>query len=159
VEYGYSCMGYEIAGGIGVKLADPDQEVFVLVGDGSYLMMPGELVSAIAEDLKLVIVLVDNAGYASIGNLSRSVGGDGFGTRYRYRNPATGQLDGGELPVDLAANAASLGAQVLRAATVDQLRDALAAAIASDRTTVIHVRTDPDAPTADGGAWWHVPAA
>jgi 3D-(3,5/4)-trihydroxycyclohexane-1,2-dione acylhydrolase (decyclizing) len=163
VEYGYSCMGYEIAGGIGVKLAamreHPSREVFVLVGDGSYLMMPGELVSAVAEGVKLVVVLVDNAGYASIGSLSESVGSGGFGTRYRYRDPETGQLDGAELPVDLAANAASLGALVRPAGTVAELREALAAAVATDRTTVIVVRTDPSAPGPAGGAWWDVPVA
>jgi 3D-(3,5/4)-trihydroxycyclohexane-1,2-dione acylhydrolase (decyclizing) len=164
VEYGYSCMGYEIPGGIGVKLAvmheHPTREVFVLVGDGSYLMMPGELVSAVAEGVKLVIVLVDNGGYASIGALSESVGSGGFGTRYRYRDPRTGQLDGPELPVDLAANAASLGAEVHRARTIAELRDALAAAVASERTTVIHVRTDPSVPApGDAAAWWDVPVA
>jgi 3D-(3,5/4)-trihydroxycyclohexane-1,2-dione acylhydrolase (decyclizing) len=159
VEYGYSCMGYEIPGGIGVKLADPDREVFVLVGDGSYLMMPGELVSAVAEGVKLVVVLVDNAGYASIGGLSESFGSGGFGTRYRYRNPATGQLDGAELPVDLAANAASLGAEVHRARTVAELRKALAAAVAADRTSVVHIRTDPRVPAPGDGAWWDVPVA
>jgi 3D-(3,5/4)-trihydroxycyclohexane-1,2-dione acylhydrolase (decyclizing) len=159
VEYGYSCMGYEIPGGIGVKMAAPDREVFVMIGDGSYLMMPGELVSAVAEAIKLIIVLVDNAGYASIGSLSESVGSGGFGTRYRYRNPETGQLDGGLLPVDLAANAQSLGADVLRATTVAGLREALAKAVASTRTTVVHIRTDPGIPAPDGGAWWDVPVA
>jgi 3D-(3,5/4)-trihydroxycyclohexane-1,2-dione acylhydrolase (decyclizing) len=159
VEYGYSCMGYEIGGGIGVKLAAPDREVFVLVGDGSYLMMPTEIVTAVAEGVKLVVVLVDNQGYASIGALSESVGSGGFGTRYRFRDPATGQLDGDPLPVDLGANAASLGADVLRPTTVAELRDALAAAASSSRTTVVHVRTDPSVPAPDGGAWWDVPVA
>jgi len=159
VEYGYSCMGYEIPGGIGVKMAAPDREVFVMVGDGSYLMMPTELVSAVAEGIKLVVVLVDNAGYASIGSLSESVGSGGFGTRYRYRDPATGRLDGGLLPVDLATNAESLGTDVLRATTVAELREALAAAVASARTTVVHVRTDPSVPAPGSEAWWDVPVA
>ncbi|MGH3242768.1 MAG: 3D-(3,5/4)-trihydroxycyclohexane-1,2-dione acylhydrolase (decyclizing), partial [Spirillospora sp.] len=111
VEYGYSCMGYEIAGGLGVKMAAPDREVFVLVGDGSYLMMAQELTTAVAEGIKLIVVLVQNHGFASIGNLSESVGARRFGTRHRVRT-ATG-LDGGPLPVDLAANAASLGAGVV----------------------------------------------
>ena len=157
VEYGYSCMGYEIAGGLGVKMAAPDREVFVLVGDGSYLMMAQELATAVAEGVKLVVVLVQNHGYASIGNLSESVGAERFGTRYRART-ATG-LDGGTLPVDLAANAASLGADVLRAEDADGLRDALRTAAASPRTTVVHVETDPLAPAPDGGAWWDVPVA
>jgi 3D-(3,5/4)-trihydroxycyclohexane-1,2-dione acylhydrolase (decyclizing) len=159
VEYGYSCMGYEIPGAIGVKLAAPDREVFVLVGDGSYLMMPTELVTAVAESAKLVVVLVDNQGYASIGSLSESVGSGGFGTRYRYRDPATGRLDGGLLPVDLATNAESLGADVLRVATVAELRAALAAAVASPCTTVVHVRTDPSVPAPGSEAWWDVPVA
>ncbi|MFW6090509.1 MAG: 3D-(3,5/4)-trihydroxycyclohexane-1,2-dione acylhydrolase (decyclizing) [Actinomycetota bacterium] len=159
VEYGYSCMGYEIPGGIGVKLADPGREVFVLVGDGSYLMMPGELATAVAEGVKLVVVLVDNGGYASIGSLSESVGSGGFGTRYRYRDPGTGQLDGDPLPVDLAGNAASLGADVRRATTVAELREALAAAVTAERTSVIHIRTDPSAPSPDSEAWWDVPVA
>ncbi len=136
VEYGYSCMGYEIPGGMGVKLAAPEREVFVLVGDGSYLMLPGELVTAVAERIPIVIVLVDNHGYASIGALSRSVGSRGFGTH--YRRGANGALPVDDaagdalaqpadaLPVDLAANAESLGARVIRTRTVAELRRALA---------------------------------
>jgi 3D-(3,5/4)-trihydroxycyclohexane-1,2-dione acylhydrolase (decyclizing) len=157
VEYGYSCMGYEIAGGLGVKMAAPDREVFVLVGDGSYLMMAQELTTAVAEGVKLVVVLVQNHGYASIGNLSESVGAERFGTRYRART--TTGLDGETLPVDLAANAASLGADVLRADGVGGLRDALRTAIGSPRTTVVHVETDPLAPAPDSEAWWDVPVA
>ncbi|TDD79948.1 3D-(3,5/4)-trihydroxycyclohexane-1,2-dione acylhydrolase (decyclizing) [Actinomadura darangshiensis] len=157
VEYGYSCMGYEIAGGLGVKMAAPDREVFVMVGDGSYLMMAQELTTAVAEGIKLVVVLVQNHGYASIGNLSESVGADRFGTRYRART-ATG-LDGATLPVDLAANAASLGADVIRASTADDLRDALHAARKAARTTVIHIETNPLAGTPDSAAWWDVPVA
>ncbi|MGI5327807.1 3D-(3,5/4)-trihydroxycyclohexane-1,2-dione acylhydrolase (decyclizing) [Actinomadura nitritigenes] len=157
VEYGYSCMGYEIAGGLGVKMADPSREVFVMVGDGSYLMMAQELTTAVAEGIKLVVVLVQNHGYASIGNLSESVGAQRFGTRYRART-GTG-LDGERLPVDLAANAASLGADVLRATGIADLRDTLRRARESDRTTVVHIETDPlsDAPGSE--AWWDVPVA
>ena len=127
VEYGYSCMGYEIPGGMGVKLAAPDREVFVMVGDGSYLMLPGELPTAVAEGIKLVVVLVQNHGYASIGALSRSVGGAGYGTHYRVAGERRGCRvdDGGAyaaVPVDLAANAESLGARVLRARTIEELR-------------------------------------
>jgi 3D-(3,5/4)-trihydroxycyclohexane-1,2-dione acylhydrolase (decyclizing) len=158
VEYGYSCMGYEIAGGLGARLAAPDHEVFVLVGDGSYLMMANELVTAVQEGVKLVVVLVDNRGFASIGNLSESVGSQRFGTSYRFRSP-DGRLDGGFLPVDLAANAASLGVGVLRARTIEEFREALVAAKASDRTTVVYIETDPllGAPSSD--AWWDVPVA
>jgi len=158
VEYGFSCMGYEIAGGLGVKLAAPDREVYVLVGDGSYLMLAQELVTSVQEDAKLVVVLVQNHGYASIGGLSRSVGSGGFGTRYRFRGPG-GELDGGTLPVDLAANAASLGARTFAVHTVEELRDALKAARDLDRTVVIHVETDPEAAVTAGGAWWDVPVA
>jgi 3D-(3,5/4)-trihydroxycyclohexane-1,2-dione acylhydrolase (decyclizing) len=159
VEYGYSCMGYEIAGGLGAKLADPEREVFVLVGDGSYLMMAQEIVTAVAEGIKLTIILVENHGFASIGSLSEQLGSQRFGTSYRYRNPKTGQLDGDILPVDLAANAASLGADVLRTRTVAEFLAGLERARASDRTTVVHVETDPLAPVPSSGAWWDVPVS
>src|SRR3954471_20241818 len=106
-------MGYEIAGGLGIKMADPDREVYVMVGDGSYLMMAQEIVTAVQEGLKLVIVLVQNHGFASIGALSEELGSQRFGTRYRFRDPGSRRLDGDVLPVDLAANAASMGAVVL----------------------------------------------
>ena len=159
VEYGFSCMGYEIAGGLGAKLAAPDREVFVMVGDGSYLMMAQEIVTAVAEGLKLTIVLVQNHGYASIGALSESVGSQRFGTRYRYRNVATGGLDGDTLPVDLAANAASLGANVLRANTIAEFETALREAAAADTVSVVHVETDPLVPAPSSEAWWDVPVA
>lgn len=159
VEYGYSCMGYEIPAGLGIRLARPDREVFVLIGDGSYLMLAQELVTAVSEGVKLVVVLVDNAGFASIGALSESVGAERLGTAYRMRDPATGLLDGGPLPVDLAANAASLGADVLRPTTAAQLRDALRTARAASRTTVVYVRTDPRGSAPDSAAWWDVPVA
>ncbi|MET7642280.1 3D-(3,5/4)-trihydroxycyclohexane-1,2-dione acylhydrolase (decyclizing) [Streptomyces sp. NPDC005426] len=159
VEYGYSCMGYEIAGGLGVKLAAPEREVFVMVGDGSYLMMAQELLTAVSEGVKLIVVLVQNHGFASIGALSETVGAPRFGTWYRYRDADTGALEGDRLPVDLAANAASLGAEVLRVAGVAELRKALTEARACDRTTVIHVETDPMVPAPSSGAWWDVPVA
>jgi 3D-(3,5/4)-trihydroxycyclohexane-1,2-dione acylhydrolase (decyclizing) len=163
VEYGYSCMGYEIAGGLGVKLAAPEREVYVMVGDGSYLMMPSEIATAVQEDVKLVIVLVDNRGFASIGALSRSLGTDGFGTLYRYRRDGslgTDSADSGAfLPVDLAANAESLGARVIRAATVAELREALRAARDESRTSVIAVATDRYQGVPDYESWWDVPVA
>jgi 3D-(3,5/4)-trihydroxycyclohexane-1,2-dione acylhydrolase (decyclizing) len=158
VEYGYSCMGYEIAGGLGAKLAAPDREVFVMVGDGSYLMMATELVTAVQEGVKLVVVCVDNHGFASIGNLSESVGSQRFGTSYRYRSP-DGRLDGGFLPVDLAANAASLGVYVLRTRTIEEFRRALVKARAADRTTMVYIETDPLAGSPPSDAWWDVPVA
>ena len=158
VEYGYSCMGFEIAGGLGVKMAAPDREVIVMVGDGSYLMMAQELVTAIQEGIKLVVVLVENHGFASIGSLSETVGAPGFGTSYRYRGES-GRLDGDLLPVDLAANAASLGAQVLRADTLGAFRQCLSRALASTRTTVVHVECDLATGSPSSGSWWDVPVA
>lgn len=159
VEYGYSTMGYEVAGGIGVRLACPDRDVFVMVGDGSYLMMATELATAVQEGIKIITVLVQNHGYASIGSLSESLGSQRFGTRYRYRNPATGRLDGDVLPVDLAANAASFGLEVLRAQTPGELADAIKAAKGSEAPIVIYVETDPlvDAPSSE--SWWDVPVS
>jgi 3D-(3,5/4)-trihydroxycyclohexane-1,2-dione acylhydrolase (decyclizing) len=164
VEYGYSTMGYEIAGGLGVKLADPEREVYVMVGDGSYLMMAQELVTSIQERLKLTVVLVDNAGFASIGGLSRSKGTAGFGTRYQYRSDGSlgddnAHKNGEPLPVDLALNARGLGAHVIRARNIEELRDALVAAKSIDRTVVIHVPVDryEGVPNYDG--WWEVPVA
>jgi 3D-(3,5/4)-trihydroxycyclohexane-1,2-dione acylhydrolase (decyclizing) len=164
VEYGYSCMGYEIPAGIGVKLAAPDRDVFVLVGDGSYLMMPSEIATAVQEHTKIVIVLVDNQGFASIGALSRSLGTDGFGTQYRYRKSGGIGLDSdrtglNELPIDLAANAESLGAKVIRAKTIDELRAALAKARRATETTVVYVRVDRYEGVSAGGAWWDVATA
>ncbi len=158
LEYGYSCMGYEIAGGLGVKMAAPDREVFVMVGDGSYLMMSAEIVTSIQEGYKLIVVLINNHGFASIGGLSESIGSGGFGTRYRYRNPDTGQLDGGILPVDFAANAHSLGAHVIEAADLPGLEAALEEARRQTKTTVIVVETDREQ-RVPGYSWWDVPIA
>ncbi len=159
VEYGYSCMGYEIAGALGIKMAAPDREVVTLVGDGSYLMMAQEIVTAVAEGIKLVIVLIDNHGFSSIGSLSESLGSQRFGTAYRYRDPGSGLLDGDYLPVDLAANAESLGADVLRTHTIEEFRVALAKARDAQRTTVVHIETDPRAPVPSPDSWWDVPVA
>jgi 3D-(3,5/4)-trihydroxycyclohexane-1,2-dione acylhydrolase (decyclizing) len=159
VEYGYSCMGYEIAGGLGVKLAAPEREVYVLVGDGSYLMLPGELVTAVQERLKLTIVLVDNRGYNSIGALSRSLGLDGFGTLFRYRRNGTLPVDGDtgeDLPVDLAANAESLGAKVIRARTIDELRSGLEQAKAEKGVTVVAIEVDRYEGVPSYESWWDV---
>jgi 3D-(3,5/4)-trihydroxycyclohexane-1,2-dione acylhydrolase (decyclizing) len=164
VEYGYSCMGYEIAGALGVKLAAPEREVYALVGDGSYLMLNEALVTSLQERAKLVVVLVDNRGYSSIGGLSRSLGTDGFGTQFRFRKDgslgtdAEGQA-GPYLPTDLAANAASLGAHVIRAGGIAELRDALAAAKKADRTVVIHIEVDRYAAVPTYESWWDVPVA
>ena len=163
MEYGYSTMGYEIAGGLGIKMADPSRDVYVLVGDGSYLMLSTDLVTSIQEGFKLTIVLMDNHGFKSIGGLSRSLGQGGFGTRYAY--PHDGVLPGDEaesvttLPVDLAANAASLGARVFRCATYDEVVRAFEASRAVDCTTVIYVETDRYEDVPGYEAWWDVPVA
>jgi 3D-(3,5/4)-trihydroxycyclohexane-1,2-dione acylhydrolase (decyclizing) len=159
LEYGYSCMGYEIAGGMGVKMADPGREVYVMVGDGSYLMMPSEIVTSVQEGIKLTIILLDNHGFASIGGLSKSVGSAGFGTRYEYRDPTSGQLAGDPLPVDYAANARSLGAAVLQAADLASLRAALEEAKGQTRTTVIVVQTDREERVPGYESWWDVPVS
>jgi 3D-(3,5/4)-trihydroxycyclohexane-1,2-dione acylhydrolase (decyclizing) len=157
MEYGYSCMGYEIAGGLGVKMADPEREVYVLVGDGSYLMMAQEIVTSIQEGVKLTIVLLDNHGFSSIGGLSRSCGNDGMGTNYRYRRGEN--YDGELLPVDFAANAASLGAHTIRARTREELCEALQAAKKQSRTTVVVVETSYDQRVPGYESWWDVPIA
>jgi len=158
LEYGYSCMGYEIAGGLGAKMARPDSEIYVMVGDGSYLMMSQEIVTSIQEKRKLTIVLLNNDGYSSIGSLSSSLGSEGFGTYYRYRNEETQQLDGGLLPIDYAANAASMGAHVIKAANVQELNAALKKAKTIDKTTVIYIEVDRKK-AVPGFAWWDVAVA
>ena len=159
VEYGYSCMGYEVAGGLGVRLACPDRDVFVMVGDGSYLMMATELATAVQEGIKIITVLVQNHGFASIGALSESLGSQRFGTRYRYRNPESGRLDGDRLPIDLAANAASFGLDVIRTSTAAEFADAMKVAKAADGPMVIYVETDPLVGAPDSEAWWDVPVS
>jgi 3D-(3,5/4)-trihydroxycyclohexane-1,2-dione acylhydrolase (decyclizing) len=164
VEYGYSCMGYEIAGGLGVKMAAPEREVYVMVGDGSYLMLSSEIVTSIQEGLKLTIVLVDNHGFNSIGSLSRSLGTDGFGTLYRYRRDGSLGLDSDEspapfLPLDLAANAESLGAKVIRCQTVADLREGLEAAKAEEGTVVLAIEVDRYEGVPSYESWWDVPVA
>ncbi|MFC8434615.1 3D-(3,5/4)-trihydroxycyclohexane-1,2-dione acylhydrolase (decyclizing) [Streptomyces sp. NPDC057253] len=161
VEYGYSCMGYEIPAAIGVKMAAPERNVWALVGDGTYLMMPTEIVTAVQEGIAIKLLLIQNHGYASIGGLSETVGGERFGTAYRYQSD-DGTYTGAPLPVDLAANAASLGMRVLRAKTVRDLRAALAEARAADTPTCVYVETET-ADTVSGPppaqAWWDVPVA
>jgi 3D-(3,5/4)-trihydroxycyclohexane-1,2-dione acylhydrolase (decyclizing) len=158
VEYGYSCMGFEIAGALGIKMADPSREVYALVGDGSYLMMSQEIVTAVSEGIKLIIVLVQNHGFASIGALSESLGSQRFGTSYRYRS-SSGDYDGSNLPVDLAANAESLGAAVIRCRTVADLTEGLKRARDADKLTVVHIETDPLSPVPSSESWWDVPVA
>jgi 3D-(3,5/4)-trihydroxycyclohexane-1,2-dione acylhydrolase (decyclizing) len=157
LEYGYSCMGYEIAGGLGVRLAAPDRDVYVMVGDGSYLMMAQEIVTAVQEGQKLIIVLLDNHGFSSIGGLSRACGNRGMGTEYRYRK--NGRLEGDPIPVDFVANAQSLGAHAVRARSRDDLRQQLSAAKARPNTSVIVVETAYDKRVPGYESWWDVPIA
>ncbi|MCF4121194.1 3D-(3,5/4)-trihydroxycyclohexane-1,2-dione acylhydrolase (decyclizing) [Antribacter sp. KLBMP9083] len=164
VEYAFSCMGYEIAGGLGVRRGAPDRDVIVMVGDGSYLMLHTELVTAVAEGLKVIVIIIQNHGYASIGHLSETVGADRFGTRYRTFDEKVRNFDGTEiLPVDLAANARSYGVDVIEVApgpdAIPDLKDAVAKAKASDRSTVIHLESDPLLYAPDGEGWWDVPVA
>jgi len=159
MEYGYSCMGYEIPGAMGVKLADPSREVYAFVGDGTYLMMPSEIVTAVQEDIKIIIVLVNNHGFASIGGLSQSLGSGGFGTRFRVRDSKSGQLDGEYLPVDFAANARSLGAHAINTHTIEEFRQALQEARSTPKTTVIVVETERDVRVPGYESWWDVAVA
>ncbi len=158
LEYGYSTMGYECAAGIGAKMACPDREIYVMVGDGNYLMMNNEIVTAIQEGIRYTIILLDNSGFGSIGGLSQSIGSQRFGTKYRYRDETTGQLSGDKLPVNFAQNARSLGAHVIQANDIDSLKKALHEAKKQSTTTVITIDTDlyKGIP---GYAWWEVAVA
>ncbi len=164
VEYAYSCMGYEIPGGIGVRRGAPDRDVIIMVGDGSYLMMHSEIVTAVAERIKVIIVLVQNHGFASIGALSDTIGSQRFGTKYRFWDEQHHSFETGEpLPVDLAANAQSLGIDVIRVEpsehAIADLTAALAQAKASPTATLIHINSDPLLFSPDGEGWWEVPVA
>jgi 3D-(3,5/4)-trihydroxycyclohexane-1,2-dione acylhydrolase (decyclizing) len=157
-------MGYEIAGALGAKMAAPDREVFAMVGDGSYLMLGTEIVTAVQEGIKLIIVLVDNHGFNSIGSLSRSLGTDGFGTQYRFRKNGSIGLDSDKdpasvLPIDLATNAASLGADAVRVRSIDELRGALERARQATRTSVICIEVDRYEGVPAYESWWDVPVA
>ena len=161
VEYAFSCMGYEIPAALGVKLAvGDDQEVVAIVGDGTYQMLPMEIATIVSEGLKVIIVLLQNHGFASIGALSESRGSQRFGTKYRMRRGGIGgRLDGAEVPFDLAANAASWGADVLRCNGIAEFRDNYAKAVAADHTTVLYIETDLLGPNPPGSAWWDVPVS
>jgi 3D-(3,5/4)-trihydroxycyclohexane-1,2-dione acylhydrolase (decyclizing) len=159
LEYGYSCMGYEIPGALGAKLADPSREVYVFLGDGTYLMMPGEIVTSVQEGVKIIIVLADNHGFASIGGLSQSLGQQGFGTAFRKRAQDSGQLEGDFLPVDYEANARSLGAHAIRARGLAEFKQALEKAKSLDRTTVIVVETEREVRVPGYESWWDVQVA
>jgi len=164
VEYAFSCMGYEIAAGLGVRRAAPDRDAIVMVGDGSYLMLHTELVTAVAEGIKIIVVLIQNHGYASIGHLSETVGSERFGTWYRSRDDVAQNFQGEQvLPVDLAANARSYGVDVIEiepgSDAIERLSSAMAEAKASETSTLIHINSDPLLYAPDGGGWWDVPVA
>lgn len=159
LEYGYSCMGYEIAGALGAKMADPEREVYVLIGDGSYLMLSNEIMTSVQEGIKLIIVLMDNHGFNCIRGLASSCGSHGFGNQFRHRNPESGLLDGDNVKVDFMANAASLGAEVLQADSKDSLRNALAKAKAASRTSLIYLETNADEHVPGYDNWWDVAIA
>jgi 3D-(3,5/4)-trihydroxycyclohexane-1,2-dione acylhydrolase (decyclizing) len=150
-------MGYEIAGGLGVKMAYPGREVYVLVGDGSYLMMAQEIVTSLQENCKINIVLLDNHGFSSIGGLSRGCGNVGMGTEYRYRKD--GKYSGAPVAVDFAANAASLGAWTICARTPAEIESALVSARQQTRTSVILIETAYDRRVPGYESWWDVPIA
>ena len=158
LEYGYSTMGYEIAAGLGAKLACPDREIYVMVGDGNYLMNNHEIITSIQENVKMTIILLNNNGFSSIGGLSESIGSKRFGTKYRYRNNETGQIDGEILPVNFVKNAESLGANVLIAADIKSLSKALETAKEADKTTLIYIETDLEK-SVEGYSWWEVAVA
>ena len=164
LEYGYSCMGYEIAGGLGIKMADPNREIYVMVGDGSYLMLAQEIVTSIQENLKLTIILIDNQGYKSIGSLSRSLGSKGFGTRFSFRNEKKNNDFGDndqkekEVIINLAENAKSLGAHVFQCENYNDLENALKESKSIDKTTVIYTQCDRFHEV-EGYSWWDVPVA
>lgn len=159
VEYGYSCMGYEVAAGLGVALAEPGRRVVVMVGDGSYLMLNSEIVTAVAEGLKFTIVLLDNHGFQCITGLARSVGVPDFGNDLRFRDKVRNRLTGPYVPVDFRQHAEAMGALAIFAATPDELKAALARADQVDRVTVIVVPTEPEKRVPGFEGWWEVPAA
>ncbi len=159
LEYGYSTMGYEVAGGLGAKMAARDATVFVMVGDGSWLMLSSDLATAIQEGLPIVVVLLDNHGFRCIRDLSRQSGGENLFNDFRLRDRTSGRLDGPVLPIDLEANARSLGARAIRVESVAALRTALEEARDSGETTVIVVEIDPEPTVPAYDSWWDVPVA
>ena len=159
MEYGYSCMGYEIAGGLGIRMAKQSGEVFVMVGDGSYLMMNSEIVTAVQENQKLIIVLINNHGFGSINGLSLSLGSDGFGNQYRQREKETGEYTGDELPVDYTAHAKSMGIDAVKVKTKQRLEKSIRQARENDGSTLIEILVDRSVGVPGYEAWWDVPVA
>ena len=158
LEYGNSCMGYEVGGAVGAKMADPSREVFCFIGDGTFLLSSQEIMTAVQEGLKITVLLVDNYGYGSIAALSETRGSQAFACRFNYRGE-DGQFTEQRIEINLAANAASYGADVLTAASADELKKALADAAGIDNTVVIYVQVDAQGRFGGSGAWWDVPVS
>ena len=159
MEYGYSCMGYEIAGGLGIRMAKQSGEVFVMVGDGSYLMMNSEIVTAVQENQKLIIILINNHGFGSINGLSLSLGSEGFGNQYRQREKETGEYTGDELPVDYTAHAKSMGIDAVKVKTKQRLEKSIRQARENHGSTLIEILVDRSVGVPGYEAWWDVPVA
>jgi len=159
MEYGYSCMGYEISGALGVKMAEPDREVYAMAGDGSYLMLHSELVTSVQEGIKINVLLFDNAGFGCINNLQMSNGMGSFATEFRYRNKQSGKLDGRVMNIDYAQSAAGYGVKTYSVRTLEQLREAVEDAKKQPVSTLIDIKVLPKTMTAGYGAWWHVGVA
>ena len=159
MEYGYSCMGYEIAGGLGVKMADPARNVYVMVGDGSYLMLNHELVTTVQEGFKVTVVLIDNHGFQCIRGLQESTGTKSFGNELRYRDSQTDRLTGPYIELDFVKNAESLGLKAIAAHDRDSLQAALDQAAREPRSVLIYVPVNPDARVPNFESWWDVPVA
>ena len=159
MEYGYSCMGYEIAGGLGIRLAKNDGDVYVMVGDGSFLMMNSEIVTALQEKLKLIILLINNHGFASINGLSISLGSEGFGNLYRQRDYKSGKYTGKELPINFSNIAKSLGIEANKVQKSNELVRALEEARKNSYSTLIEVSVDPEIRVPGYESWWNVPVA
>lgn len=156
MEYGFSCMGYEVSGAFGAALAEPERDIYAVVGDGSYLMLHSELVTSLQEGAKLTVLLFDNNGFQCIHNLQRGHGSDGFGNEFRFRNAAEGQLNGSYMPFDFASQARGLGARAYTVHTAEQLREALLQARKETVSTLIEIKVLPGTNTAGYESWWRV---
>jgi 3D-(3,5/4)-trihydroxycyclohexane-1,2-dione acylhydrolase (decyclizing) len=159
MEYGYSCMGYEVAGGLGIRMAKKEGDVFVMVGDGSYLMMNSEIVTAVQEDQKMIIILVNNHGFGSINNLSLSLGSKGFGNQYKKREIDTNDYTGDRIHVDYIAHAKSMGIDAVRVQEKNEFENALNKARKNTNSILIEVLVDKNIRVPGYGAWWDVPVA
>ncbi|WP_241829558.1 thiamine pyrophosphate-dependent enzyme, partial [Bacillus anthracis] len=159
MEYGYSCMGYEVAGALGAKLAEPSKEVYAMVGDGSYQMLHSELVTSLQENKKINVLLFDNSGFGCINNLQMGNGMGSFGTEFRYRNQETRKLDGAIMKIDFAASAAGYGVKTYHVTSLEQLQEAIIDAKKQTVSTLIDIKVLPKTMTNGYESWWHVGVA